>query len=211
MKVPRELLQLPPPQRSCFPCPHGFFMRPLNRFAVNEDGKFFTVMEKKKIFLKSIRKAVYNDNWEDKAARYVSWLEPESLDDVDSIGHCQECPAGTSFEDLQVKDWDSPAKIPGSMTEAMNKFDAPLKTWKKWQLPCFPCREGHYREAGQSNECLSCDDGPAVYTRTAVYIRTTRPGVTAHVQNIDSSELQYTYLPTRCSLTLSGNGHVITG
>jgi len=28
VKVPRELMHLSPPQRSCFPCPHGFFMRP---------------------------------------------------------------------------------------------------------------------------------------------------------------------------------------
>jgi len=63
-------------------------------------------MEKKKNFLQALRKAVYNDvDWEDKAASYVSWLEPESLDDIDCIGHCQECPAGTSFEDLHLTDW----------------------------------------------------------------------------------------------------------
>jgi hypothetical protein len=195
VNVPRELIQLPPPPRSCFPCPHGFFMRPLNRLAVDKDGKIFTVMEKKEKFLEAIRKVVYNDNaWEDKAARYVSWLEPESLDDVDSIGHCQECPAGTSFEDLQVTDWDSSAKIPAFLTEAMKTDNTPLiKTWKKWHLPCFPCREGHYREAAQSNECQPCDDGHAVYTRTAVYIRTKHPDVTEHVQNIDSNQLQYTF------------------
>jgi len=109
-------------------------MRPLNRIAVDEDCKFLTVMEKKKNFLQELRKAVYNDvDWEDKAASYVSWLEPESLDDIDSIGHCQECPAGTSFEDLHLTDWDSYAKIPPSMTEAMNTVSTPLiKAWKKW-------------------------------------------------------------------------------
>ena len=53
--------------------------------------QFFSQMDKKKKILEKIRKAIYDDMlWEDKDARYVSWLEPESLDDVDFIGHCQD-------------------------------------------------------------------------------------------------------------------------
>ena len=96
--------------------------------------QFFSQMDKKKKILEKMREAIYDDMlWEDKDARYVSCLEPESLDDVDFIGHCQECPAGTSFEDLHLTDWDSYAKIPPSMTEAMNTVSTPLiKAWKKW-------------------------------------------------------------------------------
>jgi hypothetical protein len=62
---------------------------------MEEDKRqFFSQMEKKKNFLEAIRKAIYDDKlWEDKAARYVSWLEPESLDEVDFIGYCPPLPS----------------------------------------------------------------------------------------------------------------------
>jgi len=46
--------------------------------------QFFSQMDKKKKILEKIRKAIYDDMlWEDNDARYVSCLEPESLDDVE--------------------------------------------------------------------------------------------------------------------------------
>ena len=130
-----------------------------------------------------------------RADRYVSWLELGSLDDVDHIGHCQECPLGTSFE--SVVDWNSDAKIPDSMTAAL-KYDndiLTIKSWKKWHLPCFPCQEGYFKNNKGLNECQPCKDQQhALYTRTAVYIRKVFPIATLNVQ--DSSELRYAYLPT---------------
>jgi hypothetical protein len=172
VKVPRELMNLPPPQRSCFPCPYGFFMRPLSRFAMAEDRhQFFSQMEKKKKFLEAICKAIYDDKlWEDKAALYVSWLELESFDEVDFIGHCKECPVGTSFKDLQVIDWNSADPISVSMKEAMSKDNTPLiKHGKNGIYHAFPVEKDITGQLHAKLVAIQTEARPAVQSTQPAY------------------------------------------